>query len=107
MKHADSRAALIDTAVATVFGNVNGGSDFAPLFQFGTVDAAGIELEFTSTLAGALSLVFGAPDLTGATFGIANTSPQVAPVPLPAAVWLLLAGVGGLVALRGRGRAAA
>lgn len=95
---------VIDTAAQTVLGNVNGGSAFAPLFQFGTIDAAGIELQFTSVLADALTGIFGAPNLAGTTFGIANTSPEVAPVPLPAAGWMLLAGLGGLMALRRRGR---
>ncbi|MEM6610445.1 MAG: VPLPA-CTERM sorting domain-containing protein [Pseudomonadota bacterium] len=97
---------VIDTAQATVFGNVNGGSAFAPLFDFGTIDSSGIQLNISSDLAAALTAVFGAPDLAGAEFGIANTSPDTAPIPLPAAGWMLLAGMGGLAVLRRRSRAA-
>lgn len=90
---------LIDTSVATVFGDgaVLGGAGFlgAPLFTFGEGTALpGIELLITDTLAGVLSGVFGAPDLTGATFGYAR--PDLAAVPLPAAGWLLLTGLGAL-----------
>lgn len=90
---------LIDTSAATVFGDgaVLGGAGFlgAPLFTFGDGSALpGIELLITGTLAGVLSGVFGAPDLTGATFGYAR--PDLAAVPIPAAGWLLLTGLGAL-----------
>lgn len=93
---------LIDTGAATVFGDgaVLGGTGFssAPLFTFGTGDALpGIELLISPALAGALSAVFGAPDLTGATFGYAR--PDLAVVPVPAAGVLLLSALGALGAL--------
>lgn len=91
---------LIDTGAGTVAGNVNGGSAAPVLFEFGTVSDAGIPLLISGDLAGALSAVFGAPDLTGAQFGLANTAP--AAVPLPAALPLLLAGIAGLALLRRR-----
>jgi hypothetical protein len=90
---------LIDTAAATVFGDgaVLGGAGFlgAPLFTFGTGTALpGVELLITDTLTGALTSVFGAPNLTGATFGYAR--PEISTVPIPAAGFLLLTGVGAL-----------
>ena len=48
--------------------------------------------------AAAPSGVFGAPDLEGAEFRIANTSPT--PVPLPAGLPLLAAALGGLALVR-------
>jgi hypothetical protein len=95
---------VIDTAAATIRGNVNGGSAFVDLFTLGPATTQGIEVLFASPLAGALSQVFGAPDLTGATFGFANTAPATTPVPLPAAMPLLLAGLGAFGALRLRRR---
>lgn len=96
---------LIDTGAATVFGDgaVLGGAGFtsAPLFTFGTGEALpGVELLISPALAGALSAVFGAPDLTGATFGYAR--PDLAVVPVPAAGLLLLSALGALGALRRR-----
>jgi len=96
---------LIDTAAATVFGDgaVLGGEGFsgAPLFTFGTGEALpGVELLISPALAGALSAIFGAPDLTGATFGYAR--PDLAVVPVPAAGLLLLSALGALGALRRR-----
>lgn len=88
---------VIDTAAATVFGDVIGGPTDLDLFSFGAA-TGGIGLDITETLAGALTINFGAPDLTGAQFGIANTAPEV--VPLPASAVLLLAGLAGLGALR-------
>ncbi|WP_299500221.1 VPLPA-CTERM sorting domain-containing protein [uncultured Roseobacter sp.] len=84
---------VIDTLAETVFGDVIGGPTGLDLFSFGTAQG-GIGLEITGTLAGALTSIFNAPDLTGAQFGVANTSPEIAPVPLPASALLLLAGFG-------------
>lgn len=94
---------VIDTVVGTVFGNVNGGPDPLALFTLGDADENGIELLITDVLAGALTDVFGAPDLEGAVFGLASTSPVAAPaaVPLPAGFALLLSGFG-LLAMRRR-----
>ena len=46
--------------------------------------------------------MFGAPDLTGATFGYAVPSPTLAPVPLPAGALLLIGGLGMLGLVRRR-----
>jgi hypothetical protein len=91
---------LIDTAAGTVSGNVNGGAGATVLFTFGNVTAGGIELNISADLAGALTAVFGAPNLTGVQFGLANTAPSA--VPLPASALLLLAGLGALGAARSR-----
>ena len=73
-----------------------------PLFDFGEATEAGLPLFVSGTLAGALSDVFGAPDLTGAEFGVASTAPVFeavgapAPIPVPASLPLLAAGLIGL-----------
>ena len=109
---------VIDTAAANVSGVANGtgiatGASKVELFTFGAQTADGIPLLISSTLNSALGAtfgtdavfaVFGAEDVTGAQFGIANTSPEV--VPLPAAGWMLLAGLGGLAVIRRRRRPA-
>ncbi|WP_299356798.1 hypothetical protein [uncultured Shimia sp.] len=97
---------LIDTVAGGVFGDVIGGANDVFLFEFGSGDdLPGIELEITSQFATALTSVFGAPDLTGATFGYASTSPDLAPVPLPAGLPLLLGGMAILFGLRRRNQA--
>ncbi|MEM7710417.1 MAG: VPLPA-CTERM sorting domain-containing protein [Pseudomonadota bacterium] len=101
---------VIDTGLATVFGDVIGGPEGLDLFAFSDDDldfADGIDLDITGTLAGALTSVFGAPDLTGAQFGVAVTSPELAPIPLPASAWMLLAGLGGMGVMARRRRKAA
>ncbi|MEM7718573.1 MAG: VPLPA-CTERM sorting domain-containing protein [Pseudomonadota bacterium] len=95
----------IDTANASILGNVNGGTAFAPLFDLGPASDMGIEVKISSTLGGALASVFSGanlPNLSGATFGFATTAPAVSEVPLPAAAWMLLAGLGGLFAMKRR-----
>ena len=62
-----------------------------------------IPIFISDTLGGAIASVFGAEGLAGSQFGLAQTSPEV--VPLPAAGFLLIAGLGGM-ALVGRRRAA-
>lgn len=91
---------LIDTEDATISGDVIGGPEDLALFEFGTIDETGIQLLIAEDLAGALTDVFGAPDLEGAEFGLATTGPQV--VPLPAAGWLLATVVAGLGLMRRR-----
>jgi hypothetical protein len=91
---------LVNTLAGTVSGIVNGAGPSVVLFNFSEVTPKGIALNISSTLAGALKGVFGAPDLTGARFGFANTAPQVAPVPIPAPFALLLGAVGGLAVIR-------
>jgi glycerophosphoryl diester phosphodiesterase len=95
---------LIDTMMGTVSGNVIGAPGSVTFFTFGAPGATGIPLLISSELAGKLQSIFtGAPNLTDAPFGLANTSPT--PVPVPAALPLLLAGLGGLALMR-RKRAA-
>ena len=68
----------------------------------------GIPLAFSDELASAvegLLLELGEEvDLNGARFGVATTT--ASPVPLPAAGWMLIAGLGGLGLMRRRKRAA-
>lgn len=103
---------LIDTMAAAVFGDVVGGPDELQnleLFIFSPDDddfSDGIDLDISDTLGGLLADVFGAPTLNGAQFGVASTSPDVAPVPLPAGGWLLLGGLGALGVVRRRRKAA-
>ncbi|MEM9970780.1 MAG: VPLPA-CTERM sorting domain-containing protein [Pseudomonadota bacterium] len=101
---------VIDTAQATVFGTLNGGTDLLPYFLFAEkdeseADTPGIKLVLSDTLSGALEGFFGLEEeaLEGATFGFAETNPTL--VPLPAAGWMLLAALGGLGVMR-RNRAA-
>lgn len=99
---------VIDTAAAAVSGDVIGGAEDLTLFDFGEAGDSGIPLLISGTLAGALTDVFGADDLTGAEFGLANTAPTVAddmaPIPVPAAFPLLAAGLLGLGAVARRRR---
>ena len=103
---------VIDTAAATVFGDaidtatgevVADASDL-PLFSFGD-SGDGLALLFTDTFAQAIDAQFGSDDadadefgLAGATFGIANTDPvtEAAPVPVPAALPLMVLGLSAL-----------
>ena len=92
----------IDTPEGGLFGDVIGGAEGLPLFDFGEATEAGLPLFVSGTLAGALSDVFGAPDLTGAEFGVAATAPVFesaaapAPIPVPASLPLLAASLIGL-----------
>lgn len=89
---------VIDTVAAVIRGTVGDGTDFVDLFDLDLANAgpSGIDVLIGSNLATALTSIFGAPDLTGATFGKATTEPSVVPLPAPA---LLL--LGGLLALGG------
>jgi hypothetical protein len=100
---------LIDTGLTTVFGDVDvNGSPFGddlPLFRFGSETALpGIQLLISDTLAGALTQVFGAPDLGNAEFGYAR--PDIAAVPLPAGAVLMLSALGALAVARRKRRVA-
>lgn len=111
---------IIDTVSQRVLGDasLNGtllANDLA-LFDFnlGSVTPAQLTdldnpllgLFFTAGAANALTTVFGAPDLTGAQFGLAATSPVLAAaVPEPASWALLIVGFG-LVGVTARRRAA-
>ena len=102
----------IDTAQATIFGDVAFTPlSQVPLFDLGPANADGIQVLFSDALATTLAHVFqnGAlAGLAGAEFGRATTDPQfeIAPVPLRAAGWMLLAELCGLVAVRRRKAAA-
>lgn len=90
---------LIDTAQGTIFGDVIGGPANLDLFSL-VSDPNGIGLNITGTLAGALTGIFGAPDLANERFGLAKTNPSI--VPLPASVLLMLGGLTALGAVRAR-----
>ena len=92
---------LIDTGEGSVSSDVNGIAN-AVVFDFGTIDDSGIPLNFAGFLAGALTAAFGAPNTTGGEFGIANTNPEIAPIPLPAGAPLLIAGLAAFAFLRRR-----
>ncbi len=94
---------LIDTAAANVSGGGVGYSRASglvgpvrsgvSLFDFGTgTELPGIQLLISERLAGGLTRILGAPDLTGQEIGYATTAPEV--VPLPASALLLLGGLG-------------
>ena len=89
---------VINTGTGTVSGNVNGGSESVTLFDLDPNADGGIGLDISEELAGALTSVFDAPNLTGAQFGIANT--PVSPVPLPAGAPLLIVALGALAYVR-------
>jgi hypothetical protein len=93
---------FIDTIAGLVSGDVIGGASGVPFFDLGAATPSGVELFITSELAGALTGVFGADNLTGEQFGFAR--PDLAPIPLPAGVWLMLAGLAAIGAARTRRR---
>ncbi len=102
---------VIDTIGGTLSGNVAVGATslgVVPLFNLGASGnaAAPFSLSLTSAAAGALSTVFGIPNLTGALIGNANTIPITSAVPEPATVLSMLAGLG-LIGLSLRRRHAA
>lgn len=108
---------VIEGALGVVNGTVFGSDPafatpvFADLFMLDAVDLGPpitANLKITGTLNGALGTTFaGGADLglTGAVFGSAETAPQVAPIPLPAAAPMLLAGIAGLALFRRRATA--
>lgn len=103
---------VIDTTTSLLSGNVAvGGSALGvvPLFSIGSsgVATSPFSLALTAAAAGALSTVFGIPNLTGAVLGTANTIPITSAVPEPATVASMLAGLALMGGLMSRRRAAA
>lgn len=98
---------IIDTVGQRILGDaaLNGTSlaTDLPIFTFSlasvtpaeltNLSAPALSLLISSQAAGALTTVFGAPDLTGAQFGLAATAPTTA-VPEPASWALLIIGFG-------------
>jgi len=93
---------LIDTAAGTVSGTLNGTVSDVVFFNLGASTDDGIELLISDALGGALTSVFSAPSLAGAQFGFANLDLELAPVPLPAGLPLLAAGLLGFGFVRRR-----
>jgi PEP-CTERM motif len=101
---------VIDTVSLSLTGDVAFGSTSladVPLFNIGLSGSPFLPftLTLTSTAAGALSTIFGIPNLTGATIGLANTVP-ISAVPEPATVASMLAGLGLMGLMLGRRRRA-
>jgi hypothetical protein len=99
---------VIDTVALTLTGQVAVGDTAlgaVPLFSLGfsTNPFSPVSLQLTSAAAGALSAVFGLPDLTGLTLGTANTLP-VTTVPEPATYLAMLGGLAVLGAVVHRRR---
>jgi hypothetical protein len=112
---------IIDTVSQRILGDaaLNGASlaNDLSLFSFDlasvtpaqltNLNAPALALFFTPGAAGALTQVFGAPDLTGVQFGLAATGPSLAgAVPEPATWALLIVGFGLVGAARRRSRQA-
>lgn len=100
---------VIDTVALTLTGQAAvGGSSLGaiPLFNlsFGSNPVSPFNLALTSTAAGALTTLFGVPNLTGFNIGTANTIPITSAVPEPATWATMLLGVGMFSLLRSRRR---
>ncbi|MEM6409593.1 MAG: VPLPA-CTERM sorting domain-containing protein [Pseudomonadota bacterium] len=96
---------FIDTVKGTITGTLNDTVNDVEFFTLGEETSDGIEVLISSTLAGALTSVFGAPNLANVQFGFANVDLKLAPVPLPAGAPLLIAGLAGFALLRRRQKA--
>jgi hypothetical protein len=102
---------LIDTDAGLISGDVIaspiGSLSGVPFFSLGAPTAQGLTLGITTELAGALTGIFGAPDLTDATFGFG--APEIAtapaPIPVPGAFALMATAVVALGAYGARRRA--
>jgi hypothetical protein len=100
---------VIDTTTLLLSGDVTIGSTVlsdVPLFNISLsgIAATPYSLALTAAAAGALSTVFGIPNLTGATTGLANTIPITTAIPEPATVASMLAGLALLGMTLGRRR---
>ena len=90
---------VIDTAAGGIFGNVVGGPSDVLLFTLGHVFENGrITVQISDTLGSAIASIFGGTDPSGAKLGLATLDVQT--VPVPAAGFLLLGGLGGLALFR-------
>jgi hypothetical protein len=95
---------VIDTVALTLTGQVavvdGPALGAVPIFNLGfsTNPVSPFTLSLTAAAAGAITTVFGLPDLTGVTLGTANTIPITTAVPEPATYAAMLAGLA-LVAL--------
>lgn len=102
------------TLTGTVSALVNGGSDFVEVLNIAPPEAgdAGVRLEVNDFLGGAIAGIFSTdtktvPNLSGALLATAATSPELAPIPVPAGLPLLAAGLGGFAFLARRKRKSA
>lgn len=101
---------MIDTVTLTLTGNAAFGATSipgVPLFAIGFSGnpVSPFSLTLTAAAAGALSAVFGLPDLTGLPIGTANSIPITTAIPEPATYATLLGGLalmGGLLQRRRR-----
>jgi len=92
---------IIDTTALKLLGDVDSGALSlldVPLFDIGIgiggTPGSPFTLAVTAQAAGALTALFGAPNLTGLMVGTANTVPITTAVPEPATVAAMLAGLG-------------
>jgi PEP-CTERM motif len=99
---------LINTSTGVLSGSVAFGTTTltgVPLFNLSAsgVITSPFNLTVTAAAGGALSTIFGIPNITGAVLGTANTIPITTAVPEPATVASMLAGLalmGGMLARR-------
>lgn len=106
---------LIDTVALTLTGNAAFGATSipgVPLFNIGFSGNAvsPFSLTLTAAAAGALTAVFGLPDLTGLEIGTANSIPITTAIPEPATYATLIGGLallGGVLNRRRRREAVA
>lgn len=91
----------INTATSSLFGQATANGSvlgIVPIFDITST----LGLNLTSEAAGALTALFGAPDLTGVEVGTAVVNPVTAPVPEPA-TWMMLISGFGLIGMAMRG----
>ena len=84
-------------------GFVNGGTTPTAFFAIGAKTASGYPLTLDATLAGALSTIYGLPNLTGASIGDATVT--ITSVPEPSTWGMMLLGFASLGFAAWRGNA--